>query len=195
MGARRTGQDRHFNQLDVRRVDAGACLSALPRRRAHSVRDRKRRARLTGRHPVRPAAGARARLQPAGAVVELHEPLARRPLVAARHRLVSDRGRVRAPQPCGAQPRTLADQLLHGRNARSPWVARMAVRVRDPGAPGLRGAQRAAEDLAPRRCRNPNGDTVVHGPGPAPCRGNVRRRAAAAVRGVRQDAARAATLS
>src|SRR2546428_12925153 len=50
----------------------------------------------------RSAAGTRARIQPARAVVEFHQSLARGTVVAARYRLISDGRRLRAAGPRGA---------------------------------------------------------------------------------------------
>src|SRR6266576_2364967 len=59
VGARVTGEDRHLDQLDVRCLDAGAGLSALPRRGTHSVGDRERESRVAGGHYLRPWRGGR----------------------------------------------------------------------------------------------------------------------------------------
>src|SRR5256885_9847482 len=74
--------------------------------------------------------------------------------------------------------------------------ARLPVRVRDPPpAAGHRGARDAARDPASRAGGDPHGPPPRHARRAALCRRELRRGAAAAVCGVRQDPARAAALS
>ena len=166
-------------------MDARARLPALPRRRTHLVGDGQRRSRHSHRHSVRPPAGSLARVQSARAVVEFHESVARRPLVVTGYRLVPNRRRLCAAGACRAQPRAMADQFLQRRDARHSGLARLAVRLCDPGAPRFRRTERTAWHFAPWRRGDSHGDTVVHPPGTTPCRRYICRRAAAAVRGVR----------
>ena len=195
VGARVTGEDRHLDQLDVRCLDAGAGLSALPRRGTHSVGDRERGSRVAGGHSLRPSRGALARLQSARALVELHQSVARRPLDDPRHRLVSDRRRLRIAGPCRQAAGALALELPHRRGARRARLARVAVRIRHPRATGLGGAQRAAWNPAPRRRRNPHRAAELHAAGSTSHRRELRHRDAAAVCVLRQDVARGAALS
>ena len=195
MGALGPGEDGHRDQRDLRRLDSGPGLPALPRRRADPVRGGERRPRLADRCRLRRAAGARAWLQPAGALLELHRALAGRPLGPAGHRELPDRGGVRPAPERGARPRPLARDVPDGRLARGARLEGLAVRVRHPqAAAGQRGTRRAARHPAPRPGRDPHRPAALHARRAAVCRRQLRRGPAPTVRGIRQDAARAAAL-
>ncbi len=75
----RTGLSGHHDQLDLRRLDAGTSLFALPRRRAHLERDRLGTSRIADHRQVRrPSRVARRRLRPKGRIRQLRPRLARR---------------------------------------------------------------------------------------------------------------------
>src|SRR5207247_2009458 len=145
------------------------------RGRAPSLRGGERQSGLADRHSVRPPRDSGARLQPARALLELHQPVARWPLDAARHRELPDRRRLRSARERGAVPRYLARQLPHGGGARRARLARLAVRVRDPPpAAGHRGARDAARDPESRA-----GGASQGPPPPQPTAASPARRARA----------------